>query len=451
MMNCPRILIAGTSSGSGKTTAVCAILSMLKSRMSGVSACKCGPDYLDPTFHETVTGIPCTNLDPFFCDDNTLRYLLGENAGGRITVIEGVMGYYDGTGESGTDNSTYTVARKTKTPVILVINARGASTSLLAVIEGFLRFVPDSMIAGVLFDRISPSTYRSLCEKVSERFKERVIPVGFIPELPEECLIPSRHLGLIAASEIDDISKKIEKIASICEKTIDIDRMISIADTAPELRFDPPAIPHHPKVHIAAAKDQAFFFYYHDTIRLLEKMGADICPFSPLANEPLPDGCSGLLLGGGYPELYAHRLAVNTVSKQSVSEAVRSGMPTIAECGGFQYLGRTLDGEEMCGVLEHDSFAAGRLVRFGYVTLTAKKKGLLCEAGAMLRAHEFHYWDSTSCGDDFTAVKPSGRGWECGVMTDTLYAGYPHPYLPSAIPAADAFYRKCLEYKEKTK
>ena len=336
---------------------------------------------------------------------------------------------------------------RTDTPVILVINAKGASTSLLAVIEGFLRFVPDNMITGVLFDWITPATYKSISEKVAARFGKRVAPVGYIPELPEECRIPSRHLGLVAASEIGDISSRIKTIAEICEKTIDIDRIISIADTAPEIVFDPPRIPEFPKTDIAVAMDQAFFFYYRDTFRLLEKMGGRIRPFSPLADEPVPEGCSGLMIGGGYPELYARKLSNNVVSRQSVCEAIRSGMPTIAECGGFQYLGKTLDGEEMCGVLPHESFAAGKLVRFGYITLITKKKGLLGDAGTVLPAHEFHYWDSTFNGDDLTAKKTSGRSWDCAVMTETLYAGYPHLFLPAAIPAAAAFYRKCLEYK----
>lgn len=448
-MKHPRVLLAGTSSGSGKTTAVCAVLSLLKRRGIAVRACKCGPDYLDPTFHETVTGVPCANLDPFFCDGNLLRDLLHENAGERLTVIEGVMGYYDGTGETGIDNSTYTVAEQTQTPVVLVVDAKGASTSLLAQIEGFLRYVPQSNIAGVLFNRITPMTYRNLCGKMTDRFGDRVLPVGYLPELPEDCRIPSRHLGLVAATEIADVAQRMERIASLCEQTIEIDRLIAVADTACDLTFRAPDIPKLGTVSIAAAKDQAFFFYYRDTLRLLEKMGATIRTFSPLANEPLPAGCSGLLLGGGYPELYAERLEKNEIAKESVARAIRSGMPTIAECGGFQYLGTLLEGKKMCGVLPHESFAAGKLVRFGYVTLTSKKDGLFGKAGTVLRGHEFHYWDSTEPGSDFTARKQTGKEWDCAVTTETLYAGYPHLYLYASLPAAEAFYRKCLTYQEK--
>ena len=448
-MNTPRVMIAGTSSGSGKTTAVCAVLSLLKRRGIDVCAYKCGPDYLDPTFHETVTGVPCTNLDPFFCDADLLDHLLYDNAAERLAVIEGVMGYYDGTGQTGTDNSSYTAAALTKTPVILVVNAKGASASLLAVIEGFLRFVPDSMIVGVMFSRISAANYQNIKQKTADRFGGRVACVGYIPELGKNCIIPSRHLGLVSAGEIEDISKKLGMIADICEKTVDLDLLLKIAKTADALSFKEPLIPKHENVSIAVAKDRAFFFYYRDTLSLFEKMGASIRYFSPLDDEPIPDGCCGLYIGGGYPELYADRLGSNLTSKRSISDAVRSGMPTIAECGGFQYLGKMLCGREMCGVLPHDSFETEKLVRFGYVTLTSNRDGLFGPKGTVLRGHEFHYYDSTDNGCDFTAEKPSGKKWDCAVTNETLYAGYPHLYLYSSIPAADAFYKKCIEYQER--
>ena len=445
----PRVLIAGTASGSGKTTAACAVLTLLKRRGIKVNSCKCGPDYIDPMFHAAVLGVPCANLDPFFCDGALLRRLLKENAGEDLSVIEGVMGYYDGTGASGTDNSTFTVADKTGTPVILTVDGRGAAASLLAVIEGFLRFAPNSRIKGVLFNRMKPHTYQSVCALMRARFGDEAIPVGYIPEFPEEYRIPSRHLGLVTAAEISGLTEKINAVADLCENTVDIDKIISIAQTVEEITDKAPEIPALPPITIAVAKDAAFCFYYADTLRLLEKMGAALLPFSPLNNEPVPRSADGLLLGGGYPELYAGQLEKNTITKERVRRAGAGGMPTIAECGGFQYLGKTLDGRAMCGVLDHESQNAGKLTRFGYVTLTAKKDGLLGPAGTVLRGHEFHYWDSTENGDGFLAEKTSGKSWPCVVSTPTLYAGYPHLYLYASIPAAEAFYRKCLEYKEK--
>ena len=448
-MRAPRVIIAGMSSSCGKTTAVCALLELLRRRGKNISACKCGPDYIDPMFHSTVVGVPSANLDPFFCGEGLLCHLLCEHSGKDMTVVEGVMGYYDGTGEDGTENSAYSVARMTKSPVILVVSAKGAAASLLAVIEGFARYKPDSRVRGVIFSRASAVTYAYLADLMKKRFGDTIVPIGYIPELPEALCIPSRHLGLVTAAEIDDLKTKLRAAADLCENTLDVERMISIAGSAEEIHSQAPDIPRLPPVSIAVARDRAFCFYYDDTLRLLEKMGAEIVPFSPLDNEPVPEGADGLLIGGGYPELYAEKLEQNTVTRESVRAAVSSGMPTIAECGGFQYLGAKLEGKNMCGALPHESFPAGKLVRFGYVTLTAKESGLFGAAGTALRAHEFHYYDSTENGGGFTAVKPNGRQWECAVYTDTLYAGYPHLFLCSNIPAAGAFCRKCLEYKEK--
>lgn len=447
-MSTPRIVIAGAASGSGKTTAVCSILTLLKRSGIKVKACKSGPDYIDPMFHTAVLGVESANLDPFFCDNALLRRLLSENAGEDLTVIEGVMGYYDGTGEDGTENSTYTVAKETDSPVILVLDGKGAAASLLAQTEGFLRFKSDSRIKGVLFNRITVGTYACLEKLMRNRFGDAVVPVGYLPAFSEEYAIPSRHLGLVTAGEIEDLQTRINAVADLCETTVDLDRLFAIARTAGGLNVNLPEIPRFPTVKIAVAKDAAFCFYYKDTFRFLKSMGARLLPFSPLQNEPVPADASGLLLGGGYPELYAGQLEKNIRSRESVRAAVNAGMPTIAECGGFQYLGKALDGHAMCGVLSHESQNAGKLTRFGYVTLTAKEDGLLGPAGTQLPGHEFHYWDSTVNGVSFTAEKPNGKRWDCAVHTPTLYAGYPHLFLPANPEAAEAFYRKCLAYKE---
>ncbi len=446
-MSHSRVIIAGTSSGSGKTAAVCALLTLLKRRGVSLRSLKCGPDYIDPMFHKAVLGIETSNLDPFFCGSDLLNYILSDCPEGAMSVVEGVMGYYDGTGDDGTENSTYTVSSRTGTPVILVVNARGAAASLVATVEGFLRFRKDSRIRGVLFSRMTAMSYKNVAGLMEKRFGGEVIPVGYIPVLPEECLIPSRHLGLMTASEIEDLSQRLEKTADLCEGSIDIEAVLRIAAQAEDMDFAPPRIPEYSPVRIAAARDDAFCFLYADTVRLFERMGAKLEYFSPLAGEPVPEDADGLLLPGGYPELHAEELE-NSGSRKSVARAVEGGMPCIAECGGFQYLGTELAGKKMCGVLPHTSFDTGKLVRFGYATITSGKDGLLGPAGISLQAHEFHYWDSTDNGDAFRAVKPSGRSWDCCVMTDTLYAGYPHLYLMSNIPAASAFYEKCIEYRE---
>ncbi len=443
-MNCPRILLAGTKSGSGKTTAVCAVLALLKKRGLDPHAFKCGPDYIDPMFHERGLSVPCTNLDPFFCPEELLKTLLAENASPTVSLIEGVMGYYDGTGPDGTENSSYSVAKKTETPVVLIVDGKGAAASLLAEIEGFLRFKPDSRIAGVIFNRVTPMTYSRLKQLMAERFGPSPAALGYLPSLPADCLFESRHLGLITAGEIKDWDEKIEKLSSLTEKTLDLDALLALARQAEALEAKQPDIPALPPVRIAVARDEAFCFYYHDTLSLLEKMGAELVFFSPLKDEPLPEACCGLLLGGGYPELYAKTLEENRTSRESVRRAVLGGLPTIAECGGFQYLGDEIDGHAMCGALPTVSRRTEKLVRFGYLRLTCQTGGLLGLAGTQIPAHEFHYYDSSNSGDACLAEKTNGRQYACCFYTDTLYAGYPHLYLRARPEAALAFYEKCL-------
>ncbi|MBO7404701.1 MAG: cobyrinate a,c-diamide synthase, partial [Clostridia bacterium] len=430
-----------------KTTAVCAVLALLKKRGLDPHAFKCGPDYIDPMFHEVVLGVPSANLDPFFCGGNLLRSLLADSTG-ELAVVEGVMGYYDGTGPDGAC-STYAVARETATPVILVVNGRGASASLLAVLEGFLRYRPDSGIRGVLFTNVTAMTYAQLKAWTETRFGDAIAVVGYLPRLPEDCLLGSRHLGLVTPAETADLTEKLSKTADLSAGTVDLDALLAVAESAPPLVFDPPAVPRLGTFRIAAARDDAFCFYYRDTLRLFEKLGAEIMFFSPLADEAVPEEADGLLLGGGYPELHAQTLERNETARESIRRAVASGMPTLAECGGFQYLGQTLAGHRMCGIMPQESENTGHLVRFGYITLTSQADGLLGPAGTCLPAHEFHYYDSTENGSDFTAVKPSGRSWTCVVHTESLYAGYPHLFLPASLPSAESFCRKCLAYKER--
>ena len=432
-----RIIIGGTKSGCGKTTVTCALLAALKRRNINVSAFKCGPDYIDPMFHRKVIGVESHNLDSFFFDRNTILNLLGEyGKKSDISVIEGVMGFYDGS-----CGSAYSVSELTETPVVMVIDCKGMSDSIGAVMSGFLNY-RKNRISGFIFDRLPekliPLAQKLCCELGTEYF-------GCLPKCGAS--IESRHLGLVTADEIADIQTKLERLGELAEKYILIDKLINSCDVPlPEYNpLDIPQFDEHPT--IAAARDSAFCFIYQENIELLEKMGCRIIYFSPLKDSAVPKA-DGLLLYGGYPELYAQQLEDSLKSRQSVADAVRSGMPTIAECGGFQYLGKKLCGKTMCGVLGHESSDCGRLVRFGYVTLTSKKDGLLGKAGTVLKGHELHYYDSTDNGADFTARKVSGKAWDCVVTTETLYAGYPHLYLPSSMEAVEAFYSKCLEYKE---
>ena len=298
----PRLVLAGTNSGCGKTTVTCAVLLALGLRGLRVGAAKCGPDYIDPMFHSRVIGAKSSNLDPFFFDRDTMRYLLAHNGEGcDVTVIEGVMGYYDGLGLTSTRASTYEAARESESPVVLVVNARGAALSVLAAAEGFLRFAPDSGIRGVILNGCSAMSYGPLARELENRLGVRAC--GYLPRLPE-CALESRHLGLVTADEVADLQEKLRKLAAEAEKTLDIAALLEIAAAAPPLRFTPPVLPEAgAPVRIGVARDRAFCFYYEDSLDLLRQLGAELIPFSPLADERLPDGVQGLYLGGGYPEL----------------------------------------------------------------------------------------------------------------------------------------------------
>lgn len=356
------------------------------------------------------------------------------------------MGYYDGLGLSD-EASTSTVARATGTPVVLVLNAKGASRSLLAELEGFLRFRPDSGIRGVIFNRCSPSLYPLLADAVKEHFGGEVQPLGYLPPMPD-CSLESRHLGLVTAAEVADLEDKLHALSLQAEKSLDLDGMIALGRSAAEVPFTPPKLPEkRESVRIAVARDNAFCFYYEESLDLLREMGAELVDFSPLKDKSIPSGIHGLYLGGGYPELYAGELSRNASMLASVREALASGLPTIAECGGFMYLTEAIGGEPMASVLPGTCRDTGKLTRFGYVNLAAKEDNLLCRAGESIPAHEFHHWDCTEPGEKFTAAKPSGRRWACAQATGRLYAGFPHFHFLANPSFAENFYETCLEVK----
>ena len=435
-----RVLIAGTNSGCGKTTVTCALLRALKKRGLAVQSFKCGPDYIDPMFHREVIGVPARNLDPFFSTPEQLRRQLGD-AADRVSVLEGVMGYYDGIGPQG-DCSTYHVAKATQTPVILTVNVRGMYTSAGALIRGFRDFRAESGVAGVIFNQASKMLYGDLC-KVAE--DAGVKPLGYLPRA-EEAVIGSRHLGLITAAEIDDLQQRLDRLGELAEQCLDLDGILTLAASASELPKPEPIIPVVQGVSIAVARDEAFCFLYEENLRALEALGCEPVYFSPLHDEHLPEGAQGLYLPGGYPELHLERLSSNPI-RQEIRRAVEGGMPTVAECGGFLYLHDSLDGAEMAGVIHAAAYGTKKLQRFGYVHLTAERDNLLCRTGESIRAHEFHYYDSEDNGSGFTAAKPSGkRSWPCVHAGETLYAGFPHLYFPANMAFAENFVRKAASY-----
>ena len=436
-----RILIAGTNSGCGKTTVTCAVLGALQKRGLALQSYKCGPDYIDPMFHREVIGVPARNLDPFFLGPEELRRHLGA-AAGRLAVAEGVMGYYDGIGTEGRA-STWEAGRATDTPAVLVVNARGAYTSLGAVLRGFRDFRPESNIRGVIFNGATAMTYPGL-KAIAEEAGVR--PLGFLPRC-QAAEIGSRHLGLITAGEIADLREKLDELAALAEEHIDLSGLLSLAAEAGPLPAPRPVEPEARGVRIAVARDRAFCFLYEENLQLLRDLGCELVFFSPLADKALPEGVGALYLPGGYPELYAEALSENEAMRASVKRAVEGGVPTLAECGGFLYLHDTLDGRPMAGVIHAPAFRTEKLQRFGYVKLTAREDNLLCRAGESIPAHEFHYYESGSCGEGVRAEKPGGkRGWDCVHTADALWAGFPHLYFPARPAFARRLVRKAADH-----
>ena len=441
-----RVLIGGTHSGCGKTTIVCAILAALKARGLAVSSFKCGPDYIDPMLHKSVIGTDSYNLDSFFCDDNTLVNLLcinGKNS--DISVVEGVMGYYDGVNGRG---SAHSVSMATETSSVIVIDCKGSSESMGAVMKGFIDYEVPNRISGFIFNRL-PERLVSLAKELCQRFGTRYF--GFFPV--NSFSLESRRLGLVTAAEVTDLKEKTRELGELAEKHILLDELISAAE-APLPEYTPLKVERifkNSKPKIAVANDKAFCFIYAENIALLRQLGCDIAYFSPINDKKLPENCCGLILSGGYPELYASELSANSEMLAEVKGAVASGMPTIAECGGFMYLHDKMkmsDGREykMAGALSGTAYETSRLQRFGYVYLTANEDSLICDKGHKTAAHEFHYWDSTDCGSSFKAVKADGREWSCIRGGKSLYAGFPHLYFYSDISIAERFAAACAEF-----
>ncbi len=436
-----RFLIAGTHSGCGKTTVTCAILAALKKRGIAAASFKCGPDYIDPMFHTTVLETPAHNLDSFFCTPDRLRYLFDRySKNAAVSVLEGVMGYYDGG-----DGSAQAIAGITATPAVIVLDCKGMSDSIGAMMQGFLRYRQPNRIAGFIFNRLPLSLVpmvQRFCKELGTQY------FGCMPVHSET--FDSRHLGLVTAEEIPDLREKMQRLAALAEKHILLDTLIKLpCDPLPP--FTPisvkPLFQGDARPLIAVARDEAFCFYYAESLDLLQELGCRLVHFSPLHSQMLPEA-DGILLGGGYPELYASDLSRNPAISSAVRRSIREGTPVIAECGGFLYLHRLLTDAEggcyrMANVFSGEGVKTDKLQRFGYVSLKAAAPSLLFDKATTLRAHEFHYWDSTTPGTSLTAVKRDGRSYPCCFATETIYAGFPHLYLWSDLDAARRFVLKC--------
>ncbi|MDO4623002.1 MAG: cobyrinate a,c-diamide synthase [Eubacteriales bacterium] len=457
-MKINRFMIAAPASGSGKTLLTCGVLRLLKRKGYRTVSFKCGPDYIDPMFHTKVLGTPSRNLDTFFAEPEGVRALLAKNAADvDIAVMEGVMGYFDGLGLDSSRAGASDLAETTDTPVFLIIPAKGTSRSVLPMVKGFLDFQKKACIKGIILNRVSPMLYPRMKEMIE---KEIDVPVvGYMPVITD-CALESRHLGLVMPDEIEELHDKLDRLADVLEKSLDLEQMIAIAGEAPEIKEDSYLSAFHKKTHtskvrIGLADDEAFCFFYRDNLDLLRELGAELVPFSPIHDEQLPEDLDGLWLHGGYPELYGRELSENRSMRDAVHAAITGGMPVLAECGGFMYLHKELKDAEgkqwpMVGIFPENVWYTGRLVRFGYITLT--EGSFFGKTLGDMRAHEFHYFDSEDPGDAFLAKKPTGnRSWRAVRSSDTMYAGYPHMYFYANPEMAPAFLDACASYQRKRK
>lgn len=445
-----QFLLAAPRSGSGKTTMTCALLMALKRRGCAPCAFKSGPDYIDPMFHRAVLGVESRSLDLFFSAPETVRTLYAKGAAGHgAAVCEGAMGFYDGLGGVSDRASAWHLADTLGLPVLLVAEPKGQSLTLAAELKGLVNFRTPSHIAGILLNNCTARMHALLAPMLEE---ETGLPVlGFLPKLPE-AVIGSRHLGLYTAAEVENLQQKLALLADAAEEHIDWPRLLALCEK------EPPALPVQPetppaRVRIAVAQDEAFCFTYAETLEAFRDAGAEVVFFSPLRDTALPENIGGLYLPGGYPELHARELSGNTSLLREIKQKIESGLPTAAECGGFLYLGQSLTDAEgqswpMAGVLPGEAKDAGRLVRFGYATLSADSDSMLFRAGESFPIHEFHHWDSTANGTALAAKKPvGGAAWRCGFINEHFYAGFPHLYwagtpLPQRFAAAAENYRR---------
>lgn len=439
-MKAPRLIIAAPKSGSGKTVLTISLMSALTKMGLKVSSFKCGPDYIDPMYHNKVLDIDSCNLDLFFTDEETTRGLFLRNNTSDISIIEGVMGLYDGLGGISEEASTYHLAKTLKAPIILVLDAKGMSLSVVAEAAGFISMDEKKLIKGIILNNMSSGIFGSIKKLIEEKLKVPVL--GYFSK-QKECDISSRYLGLSLPDEIENLKDRINKTAEEFSRTVNINELIEIANNAEEVNSTF-AFSEKQKIttRIAVARDEAFNFYYRDNLDLLENLGAELVFFSPIHDKKIPENIGGLLLGGGYPELCAKELSENKTMIESINIAVKTGLPVWAECGGFMYLHEGLETKDgnfkFCSIIKGKCIQTEKLVRFGYMTLSENK----------VKGHEFHYFDSDNNGNFCTAEKPTKhKQWKCCHNINGGLQGFPHLYYPSNIEYAKQILEVCRNYK----
>jgi cobyrinic acid a,c-diamide synthase len=441
-----RVVIAGTSSGAGKTSVACGLIGALRGRGLRVQGFKVGPDYIDPSYHAMASERPGRNLDAFLSGPELIAPLFRHGSGGAdIAVIEGVMGLFDGASGRGELASTGQVAKLLRAPVVLVVDATAMSRSVAAIVHGYRTFDPDIDIAGVIFNRVGSDVHEQL-------LREAVEPLG-MPVLgalrrAAALAAPERHLGLIPAAEHEQTARRaLAALAAAVERQVDVEAIVALAAAAPALH-EAAWSPEPPEgtsavsgARIAVATGRAFSFHYRENLELLEAAGAELLEFDPLSDDELPADAGALLLAGGFPEVFCAQLESNRALREAIAQFAAAGRPILAECGGLLFLCRELDGHDMCGVLDATARKTDRLT-LGYREASAATATPWLEAGQPVRGHEFHY-TQVEADQAPSAWVLSARGQERaeGIVAGAVQASYLHVHWAAYPQVAVRFAR----------
>jgi cobyrinic acid a,c-diamide synthase len=443
----PRVVIAGTSSGAGKTSVACGVIGALRRRALDVQGFKVGPDYIDPSYHALASGRPGRNLDAFLSGPELIAPLARHGAAGAdVAVIEGVMGMFDGASGRGELASTAHVAKLLRAPVLLVVDAAAMARSAAAIVHGYRTFDPAADVAGVIFNKVGSDHHEEL-------LREAVAPLG-VPVLgalrrDDRVTAPERHLGLVPAGERQERTRAaLSALADAAERHMDLDGILRLARAAPPLAGEAwsPAVTDGRAQHarVAVARGPAFSFHYQENLELLEAAGAELLPFDPLADETLPADAGALVLAGGFPEIFGAELQANARLRADIAAFAAAGRPVLAECGGLLFLCRELDGREMCGVLPARASMGARLT-LGYREATAVAPTPWLASGERVRGHEFHYSQIDPAPGEAAAawsLEARGRVRLEGFVAGAVQASYlhvhwaAHPQIPLRLARA---------------
>jgi cobyrinic acid a,c-diamide synthase len=456
VVNVPRLVIAAPSSGSGKTTVATGLMAAFSERGLAVSPHKVGPDYIDPGYHALAVSTaarvrPGRNLDAYMCGTDLIGPLFAHGAAGcDLAVVEGVMGLYDGASDQGELASTAQVSKLLRAPVVLVVDASSQSRSVAALVHGFASWDPEVRIGGVILNKVASDRHERL---LRDALDGSGVPVMGVLRRTDQVGTPSRHLGLVPVAERHaDAVGAMRELAERVRAGCDLEALLALARSAPELAAEPwtpeagtrdTALAGGRRPVIAVAGGSAFTFSYAEHTELLTAAGADVVPFDPLRDERLPEGTRGLVVGGGFPEVYAPELSANALLREAVADLAHSGAPVAAECAGLLYLAHSLDGKPMCGVLDAHGRMSGRLT-LGYREAVAVGDSALAAVGTRVRGHEFHRTvlePGAGAEPAWGVVRPERRLE--GFVSGGVHASYLHTHWAATPEMARRFVERC--------